>query len=574
MERGAVEAKRAEVALPGNAWESLCAFANTDGGTLLLGVDENRGVFDVTGVRDPARMTQDLQSACAELEPPLRPRISVLEAEGGNVIVAEVAPLATGARPCYRRAQGPYGTAYIRVGDADQVLSRAEIDEMRAARSGNDFSRRPAPDHAVLDAAAAVQFCNDVRARVAPDAALDDEAILRRWNVTTDGHPTITGLLALGEAPAGVTPAARVAYRRHPRAGDPVGARFQAQHLEGTVGELLDAALAQLRRDLDEVQVERGGHVFDELDVPVLALREIIGNALLHRSLSDTQETVSVAIDVSDAAVVVTSPGGLHIAADATLLGLDTIAGVRNHTLVRVCEQLQTPAGARIVENQTSGIASADRACRELGMMPPLFIDLPTSFRAVFLRGALDLEEARAQIGARGLIATPELERVVAVALRLRRAIDETPDPDMRGIVLDARLAARALAPSTVEDASAVLLQLEDAGVLERRHTRHGAFWVVRAAAAEEAQPPAAAAGRRQNRVPDLVRAIAASPEGELQSSAIGEALGLASPTSVNRWITRALEDGAIEPTIDNPHAPGRAYRLTAAGRAIANRQA
>jgi DNA-binding HxlR family transcriptional regulator len=69
------------------------------------------------------------------------------------------------------------------------------------------------------------------------------------------------------------------------------------------------------------------------------------------------------------------------------------------------------------------------------------------------------------------------------------------------------------------------------------------------------------------------VRAIAASPEGELQSKAIGEALGLASPTSINRRITRALEQGAIEPTIENPHSPGRAYRLTAAGREIANQQ-
>jgi hypothetical protein len=48
-------------------------------------------------------------------------------------------------------------------------------------------------------------------------------------------------------------------------------------------------------------------------------------------------------------------------------------------------------------------------------MMPPLFVDLPTSFRAVFLRGAVDLEEACAQIEARGLEPTLELKRVVGV---------------------------------------------------------------------------------------------------------------------------------------------------------------
>jgi transposase-like protein len=44
------------------------------------------------------------------------------------------------------------------------------------------------------------------------------------------------------------------------------------------------------------------------------------------------------------------------------------------------------------------------------------------------------------------------------------------------------------------------------------------------------------------------MRAIADSPEGGLQSRAIGEALGLASPTSVNRWITRALEEARSSP--------------------------
>ena len=319
MERGSVEAKRAQNALPGTAWESMSAFANTDGGTILLGVDENGGAFDVVGVSDAAKVTQDLQAACAELEPPLRPRISVLELEERSVIVAEVPPLARSARPCYRRAQGPHGTAFIRVGDADQALSRAEVDEMLASRAGLDHSRRPAPEHAVVDAAAAADFCAYVRGLADRFAALDDETILRTWGLVDDGRPTVAGLLTLGEAPAGVSPAARIAYRRWPPAGAPENQRFAATHLEGRVGELADDALARLRRDLGTVRYQRDGNLYDDLDVPAVALREIIGNALLHRSLSDAQETVSVAIEVSDQAVVVTSPGGLHVSADPAI---------------------------------------------------------------------------------------------------------------------------------------------------------------------------------------------------------------------------------------------------------------
>ena len=57
-----------------------------------------------------------------------------------------------------------------------------------------------------------------------------------------------------------------------------------------------------------------------------------------------------------------------------------------------------------------------------------------------------------------------------------------------------------------------------------------------------------------------------------MQSGGIGEALQLTSPNSINRWITRALERELIEPTVDNPYAPNRAYRLTRGGRAIVER--
>jgi hypothetical protein len=46
----------------------------------------------------------------------------------------------------------------------------------------------------------------------------------------------------------------------------------------------------------------------------------------------------------------------------------------------------------------------------------------------------------------------------------------------------------------------------------------------------------------------------------------------LTSPTSINRWINRALDRNLIEPTVDNPYASTRAYRLTRGGQAIVDR--
>ena len=46
------ECKLAEGGVPESLWETYSAFANTDGGTILLGVKEHRDLFTVNGLTD------------------------------------------------------------------------------------------------------------------------------------------------------------------------------------------------------------------------------------------------------------------------------------------------------------------------------------------------------------------------------------------------------------------------------------------------------------------------------------------------------------------------------------------
>ena len=80
---------------PEEIGRSVCAFLNTKGGTLLVGVGRGK----VTGVKSPARWVQTLQRHLAEkLSPQALWSIDVEEHDGKPVIVIDVPQ---GAEPPY-----------------------------------------------------------------------------------------------------------------------------------------------------------------------------------------------------------------------------------------------------------------------------------------------------------------------------------------------------------------------------------------------------------------------------------------------------------------------------------------
>lgn len=65
-ERVTLECKKAENSIPKSFWETYSAFANTNGGVILLGVSEHLAEkdktkrYEITGVNDADKICKDL----------------------------------------------------------------------------------------------------------------------------------------------------------------------------------------------------------------------------------------------------------------------------------------------------------------------------------------------------------------------------------------------------------------------------------------------------------------------------------------------------------------------------------
>ena len=109
-----VEVKRAAGGVPQLA-ETLCAFANMpEGGTIILGVDEARGSFNVTGVADVALLEAGVAAQAREGVTP-SPQIipQTLQLDERQVLLIHVVPLRTADKPATVQ-----GVAYLRQSEA------------------------------------------------------------------------------------------------------------------------------------------------------------------------------------------------------------------------------------------------------------------------------------------------------------------------------------------------------------------------------------------------------------------------------------------------------------------------
>ena len=204
--------KAAQGGLPDTLWDSYSAFANTDGGCILLGVKErdDHSLY-VIGLKDAEKKKKDFwnmvnnrQKISMNLMTVRRVRIE--NVDGKDIIVLEVPRAERTSRPVYKGMDPRNGT-YRRNHEGDYLCSLEEVSAMfrEAALSSQDAKVLKEMDMTVF-CEETIRSYRQVFRLTHPNHLgnqLEDEVFLRRIGamaVGDDGlfHPTVAGLLVFG----------------------------------------------------------------------------------------------------------------------------------------------------------------------------------------------------------------------------------------------------------------------------------------------------------------------------------------------------------------------------------------
>lgn len=200
------ECKKALRGVPEDAYPTVSAFANTEGGWIVFGVSETDGQLDVTGVEIPDRVQNDFLSALRggqKLNRVILVEPKRFNLEGKHVFAFHVPESTRYEKPVY--LNGDIRKSYLRRGAGDERCTQSEIERMVRDASTTRYDA----ETLALD----INRCFDepsirwYRARFnhnnpGRDEAVDDITFLHNWGfvVELDGKltPTRAGILLFG----------------------------------------------------------------------------------------------------------------------------------------------------------------------------------------------------------------------------------------------------------------------------------------------------------------------------------------------------------------------------------------
>lgn len=395
------------------ALETIGAFANAKGGTLLLGVRDNG---EICGLQVGKKSLEDIANRIQEsTDPRLQPSISVVKYE--NKAVGVISVSITTRVPVSIR-----GRYFRRTGKSNQRMSHEEIMQRMVASTGLSWDAIVEPSAMLtdLDSHCISRFVQTVKknGRLSIPAQTTDQEVIRKLELILNGKPTRAALLLFGKKPESFFSSAFLKIGRFRSPTHIVDDR----EIHGTIIDQLDGAMSWFRERLETEyiitgQPEREVH----WEYPLEAIREAVTNSVCHRDYTSLAHNQ---IRLYDDRLEIWNPGSLPSALTPEALFYEHDSMPRNRKIA------ESFFYAGLIERWGSGTLRIAEELLVAKFPAPQFISESGRFRVTFYKELLSeeqlkkLELSTRQIKAvnyakaHGSISNSEYQRIAEVSQR------------------------------------------------------------------------------------------------------------------------------------------------------------
>lgn len=380
-----LEIKAAKEGCPQRLFNTLSSFSNQDeGGIILFGLDESKN-FEKVGVYDVHDLQKKITEQCKQMEPVVRPLFTATEKNGLCFVSAEIPAIDLAERPCYYKGRGRTNGSYKRVGESDERMTEYEIYSYEAFRKKyqDDIRIIPRCTFSSLNPSLLENYLYLLKRNKPNLSQLPDSQIYNLLSIEIEGGITLAAQWLFGFYPQSFIPQlciiATVVPGFEVGETDRDGARFlDNKRIEGTIPDMLEDALSFVKTNMKTRTVidPTTGKRTDKPEYPIIAVREILLNALIHRDYSVHTEGMPIQLSLFSDRLEVRNPGGLYGRLQVDQLG-KVQPDTRNPIIATAMETLG------LTENRYSGIPTIYKAAKEAGLENPFFLNTNDSFSVI-----------------------------------------------------------------------------------------------------------------------------------------------------------------------------------------------
>ncbi len=340
--------------------KTVVAFCNQKGGKLLIGV-ANDGTIAGVPEEEINKALEYLEKSIHEATtPPIIPSIGAQRIGEKTILVIEVFPGLQ--KPYYVKSETLDKGVYMRLGRSTVRATPEMIEELRWQARGRNFDEMPVYNATLedLDKDAVLDFFRR-RKKSKPIPEYQDGLLAYQLAVVEHTHlyPTVAGMLLFGKDPQRFISEAMIICTRFK--GIEGREALAARDCEGTLIQQFEEAENFIISQLNRSFTIKGMKREEKLEIPEVAIREALLNAIVHRNYY-IKSPIKIAI--YNNRVVIFSPGDFPGALTEHMLKLG-FTYIRNPAIVRVFRELG------YVEKLGTGLLNIFRSYEEEGLREP-----------------------------------------------------------------------------------------------------------------------------------------------------------------------------------------------------------